>query len=251
MMSDLDKFLEERRQIPIPDGDVLWVKLLAKELVLGVYRKLWSSTILTLQSDTAGNEVTPRDRKLANYLEERWGDRHIGHRLELLRGHGYIYIDHYTLTSAAFDLIDEAEPYNVFISYKRSESSALALLVLARLKAHGPVPFMDMMLEPGENWHAELEERIRDCDYFIILLGEKTLASDMTVKEIEWAIKYRKTIIPVWHSGFDLDSEQWKDVDSKVKEAIQRTNAIRVIEESASDYNRAIVELLNRFGITP
>lgn len=260
-MSDLDKFVEDRVKIPIPDGDVLWVKLLAKELVLGVYRKLWSSTIQTGRSDTVSGEVTPRDRELANYFEKRWRDHHswedhhIGHHLQLLRGHGYIHNNGprkgYTLTKAAFDLIDEAEPYNVFISYKRSESSALALLVLARLKAHGPVPFMDMMLEPGENWHADLKERIKKCDYFIILLGEKTLASTMTIKEIEWAIKYRKTIIPVWHSGFDLDSEQWKDVDSKVKEAIQRTNAIRVIEESASDYNRAIVELLNRFGITP
>ena len=255
MMSDLDKFLEERRQIPIPDGDVLWVKLLAKELVLGVYRKLWTSTILTVQSNFVHGELIPIDENIEEYLEKRWGDRHIGHHLELLQGHGYIDYNGpgkgYTLIQAAFDLIDETESYNVFISYKRSESSALALLVNTKLKEHSLVPFVDMALEAGGNWHADLEERIKKCDYLIILLGEETLASTMTIKEIEWAIKYRKTIIPVWHSGFDLDSEQWNDIDSKVKDAIKQTNAIRVIEESASDYNRAIVELLNRFGITP
>lgn len=253
-MSDLDKFLEEREEITIPDGDVLWVKLLAKELVLGVYRKLWHSTISIMQSDDIGGEFVPVG-DLAEYLEKRWKDRHIGHRLQLLQGHGYIHYNGsgkgYTLTKAAFDLIDEAEPYNVFISYKRSESSALALLINTKLKEHSLVPFVDMALEAGGNWHADLEERIRDCDYFIILLGKKSLASTMTIKEIEWAIQYEKKVIPVWHSGFDLDSEQWKDVDSKVKDAIKQTNAIRVIEESASDYNRAIVELLNRFGITP
>ncbi len=248
MMSDLGKFLEERGQVLTPSGDVLWVKLLAKEMVLGVHRKLWTSTIQTMPSDTVGGEVVPVG-DLAKYLEKRWGDRHIGHRLQLLRGHGYIH--GYTLTQAAFDLLDETEPYNVFISYKRSESSAFALLINAKLKEHSLVTFMDMMLKPGEKWRAELEGRIRDCDYFIILLGKETLASDMTAKEIEWAIKYRKTIIPVWHSGFNLRANKWKDVASNIKVAIEQTNAIRVIEESASDYNRAIVELLNRFGITP
>ncbi len=261
MMSDLDKFLEERRQIPIPDGDVARIKLLAKELVLGVYRKLWSSTIQTARSDTVSGEVTPRDGELANYFEIRWGDHHswedhhIGHHLQLLQGHGYIHYNGprkgYTLTKAAFDLIDEAEPYNVFISYKRSESSALALLVNTKLKEHSLIPFVDMALKAGGNWHAELEERIRDCDYFIVLLGEKTLASTMTIKEIEWAIQYEKKVIPVWHSEFCLSSDKWEYVNPKVKDAIKQTNAIRVIEESASDYNRAIVELLNRFGITP
>ena len=39
--------------------------------------------------------------------------------------------------------------------------------------------------------------------------------------------------------------------DEPVKEEISETNAIRVTDESASGYNTAIVELLNRFGITP
>ena len=251
MMSDLDKFLEERRQIPIPSGDVARIKLLAKELALGIHRNLWTSTIWTELGDVPGGSI-PLDEK-AEYLEKRWGDHHI--RLELLRGHGYIHYNGlrkgHTLTKAAFDLLDETEPYNIFISYKRSESSALALLVNTKLKEHSLIPFVDMALEAGGNWHADLEGRIKTCDYFIILLGKKTLASAMTVKEIKWAIQYEKMVIPVWHSGFDPDSDKWNGDDSKVKEAIQQTNAIRVIEESASDYNRAIVELLNRFGITP
>ena len=73
----------------------------------------------------------------------------------------------------------------------------------------------------------------------------------MTVKEINWALDAKRTIIPIWHSGFDIDSEKWAELPADVMSAIQQTNAIRVTDESASGYNTAIVELLNRFGITP
>lgn len=246
MMSDLDKFLEERVKSPIPSGDVAKVKLMAKEFALGVHKQLWDECI------THKPHRGPDHENLKVYFEKRWKDKNFEHAIDLLKHHGYVYLDKfYKLGQAAFELLDETEPYNVFISYRRSESSALALLVNTKLKEHSLVPFVDMALEAGGNWHAELEGRIRDCDYFIVLLGKETLASGMTVKEIEWAIQYGKKVIPVWHSGFCLSSDKWNDVDSKVKDAIKQTNAIRVIEESASDYNRAIVELLNRFGITP
>lgn len=157
----------------------------------------------------------------------------------------------FKLTQAAFKLLDETEPYNIFISYRRLDSSALALLVLARLKEHSLIPFVDMALEAGGNWHADLEERIKSCDYLIILLGEGTLSSSTTVKEIQWALQYERTIIPLWHSGFALQEEEWPDVPTSVRDAIQQTNAIIVQDESASGYNSAIVELLNRFGVTP
>ena len=108
-----------------------------------------------------------------------------------------------------------------------------------------------MALEAGGVWHADLEEQIKATDYFIILLGKETLSSPMTVKEIQWAIKYKKTIIPLWHSGFNLNDEQWPDIPTPVRDAVQQTNAIIVQNESASGYNSAIVELLNRFGVTP
>ena len=250
-MTDLDRFLEERTNTRIPSGDVARVKLLAKELALGVANGLWDSSF---------NDVGIGNRRA--YLAARWSIRYLDsdwHVLnELLIGLELAEPVGYTahggvskLTKAAFDLIDETEPYDIFISYKRSESSAFALLVLARLKEYSLVPFVDMALEAGGNWHAELEERIKGCDYFIILLGKETLASPTTIKEIKWALDYKKPIIPVWHSEFDIGDSRWAKVVSKVKDAIQETNAIRVTDESASGYNTAIVALLNRFGITP
>ena len=251
-MSELENFLEERSRFPIPSGDVEWVRLLAKELAIGASRNLWSPR--RLLGLYAGGAM-PVDDIMQVYFEQRWKGHDLDHLVEILLSHEYLAkLDSQTfpqLTSKAFELVDEVEPYNIFISYRRLDSSTLALLVLARLKEHSLVPFVDMALEAGGNWHADLEERIKGCDYFIILLGKETLDSGMTVKEIGWAIQYERTIIPIWHSGFDLDAKEWADVDETVKDAIQQTNAIRVTDESASGYNTAIVELLNRFGITP
>lgn len=251
-MSDLDKFLEERSKIPIPGGDAAWVKMLAKELAIGANRNLWSPNRI-LDSGYGGASALDESAEL--YFERRWHEHSLEHLFEILLSHEYLLKlsnRHFPkLTTKAFELVDEVEPYNLFISYRRLDSSALALLVLARLKEHSLIPFVDMALEAGGNWHADLEERIKACDHFIILLGKDTLSSPMTLKEIQWALEYERAVIPMWHSGFDLSSEKWRDIPTEVKESIQQTNAIRVTDESASGYNTAIVELLNRFGITP
>ena len=226
-MSELEKFLEERSKIPIPGGDSAWVKLLAKELAMGVHKALWKRKLSYRYPGFSA------DSNLQEYINSRWGFADLNLSMELMQGHEYVEVQQsdYWLTNRAFELVDEVEPYNVFISYSRLDSSALALLVLARLKEHSFIPFVDMALEAGGKWHADLEDRIQQNEYFIILLGKETLCSDMTVKEIQWALKYEKTIIPIWHSGFDIKDKKWEDVPSTVINAIQQTNAIRVTGE--------------------
>ena len=135
-MSELEKFLEERSKFSIPPGDVARVRLLAKELAIGVHRDLWSSSFGSFRGESIlfSNE-------LEAYVDLRWGDLVPSKNLQLLRGYGYLEDKltpngnrYYLLTNAAFDLLEETEPFNIFISYKRSESSAFALLVNRQLK---------------------------------------------------------------------------------------------------------------------
>ncbi|MCE2472687.1 MAG: hypothetical protein J4G18_12480, partial [Anaerolineae bacterium] len=157
-MTELDKFLEERSKIPIPSGDVAWVKLLAQELALGIHRQLWSSVDSIYM--VRDGEARIRGRGLVSYFQARWQHHEPSYMIQLLMGHGFLEFrdgsEWLTPTEKAYELVDEVEPYKIFISYKRSESSALALLVLARLKEHSLVPFVDMALEAGGNWHADL-----------------------------------------------------------------------------------------------
>ena len=149
------------KSLPVlPANPGLRIRYLARELVLGTYEELWNTRFFTLPSDKKGGELVPLDGNLRTYLGERWGDHdhHIARRLQLLQGRGYVrYVGKnqgYELTEASYDLVEDSDSYNVFISYKRSENSMLVLLVSNTLKLNRLEPFFDMMLNPTEEWHA-------------------------------------------------------------------------------------------------
>ncbi|MEZ4670556.1 MAG: toll/interleukin-1 receptor domain-containing protein [Anaerolineae bacterium] len=245
----LEQFIAGLQQRALPQNPMARVRLLAKELAEGAAAGVWGVAISPCRG-------APNDGGVHEYFNKRWADLppHMG----ILVSNGYLAYDPIagsaqgtlTISKAAFDLIEEADPANIFISYKRSESSAFALLVLARLKAAGLEPFLDLALQPGDDWEKGLKERIEKYQYLIAILGKETLQSEVCIKEISWAIEAGLAIIPIWHNGFTYKSGAW-DVSLKVDVALSKTHTIRVIEESALGYNNAIVELLNRFGVTP
>ena len=257
----LDEFLDNVCQRPLPQSKIAQVRTLAKELAEGAAEDVWDTTFSARHIDRDkhpdSSPFQPDYEGLARYFDRRWAET-TAPSLMLLVTNQYLTAEphdrfrtYFTSTRAAFDLIDDVEPAKIFISYKRSESSAFALLVLARLKAEGLEPFLDLAIEPGQQWRQHLEERIRNSDYFILLLGPTTLQTQaVTRQEIMWALRYQCTIIPIWHNGFQYQPGA-PDMPADIDSALQNTHTIRVLEESALAYNNAIVELLNRFGITP
>lgn len=231
---------------PLPQNAMTRVRTLAKELAEGAIEEAWGTMLST-------HPYEDRITDIQIYLRDRWSEKQPS--FTLLISNGYLESnarDAYRITEKAFDLVEEVEPTSIFISYKRSESSAFAMFVLTRLKMDGLEPFLDMSLIPGENWHAGLAQRIKEhnYDYLIVLIGQETLKSEICLKEIGWAIEAGLGIIPVWHNKFEYQSAAW-NLPSKIDEILRTTHTIRVLEESASGYNTAIVELLNVFGITP
>jgi hypothetical protein len=250
-MSDqnqFDQFLQAILARPLPQNPMTRVRTLAKEMAEGAAMGHWNIYLYTFRGALMGDQDD-----LLSYLDKRWGEN--APSLDLLITNQYLQplgpnSDTLTITRNAFDLLDETEPASIFISYKRSESSAFALLVLARLKAEGLEPFLDLSLVPGEDWQKGLKERIQKFDYFIAILGKETLKSEVCLQEISWAMEAELDIIPVWHNGFIYRSSEW-ELPPEVELLLESTHTIRVIEESALAYNNAIVELLNRFGVTP
>lgn len=155
------------------------------------------------------------------------------------------------LTKEAFELAEQISQDSVFISYKRKESSAFALLVLSRLKHAGLDVFLDLAMEPGDDWKDVIKKRLQNCDVFVLILSKNTLKSSIVLDEITWALEANRPIIPIWHNGFRYKSALWKDIPTQIHGLLDSTHTIRVLEESALAYNNAVVELLNRFGITP
>ncbi|HEX2908775.1 MAG TPA: toll/interleukin-1 receptor domain-containing protein [Phototrophicaceae bacterium] len=257
-MSDDERFqawLDKVCARLMPQNAMARIRTLAKELAEGASEEYWKNSIFApytpSNSSYTESRFTPKDEFVREYLKHRWADEYP--RLELLESNGYAQREdraNFVLIKDAFQLIKEIEPANIFISYKRSESSALALLILKCLKAEGLEAFLDLALEAGENFHAGLKERVQKSDYLVLLLGKQTLKSDYVLREIQWAHEVGISIIPVWHNKFKYKSEKWQ-LPSEIDQKLANTHAIEVKEESALGYDTAITELLNRFGITP
>jgi hypothetical protein len=170
----------------------------------------------------------------------------------------YYQIGLYDITEKAILLLEETPPASIFISYSRAESSALALLIVARLKEHGLSAFLDMHpdregLAVGDDWHAKLEEVVASNNNFIVLIGQQTLNSRYVRQEIEWAYKNHKAIFPVWHKGFKgLNQENSSyEITEAIQYVIGTVNATIVEAENPKQYNAALDELLSSFGIVP
>lgn len=242
---------------PPPDSPIERIHSLARDLAYGAIQGLWTSRILVLVGPPA-EPVTwltgegSSDQHLVAYLSDKWRDQQPA--ADLLVSFGYFNwlgqresgTNVYILTERAFALLQQpAAPPSVFISYRRNQSSALGLLIVARLKAVGVQnPFIDMNIDPGDEWHALLEETIRQSQYVIALIAPGTLESPYVRRELEWALAAPGVhVIPIWHNGYAGDGDYTQTLSSK--------NAIRIKEESAEEYELAIIKLLNRLGYAP
>jgi hypothetical protein len=251
MVSDL--ILHNPLDDDFPNDPVDRVHRLARDLAWGALNKLWDVRV-----EVRGGRVAPlrgsKGGMLPEYLD-RWGERLPPASLLVAFGYLEERTEHSpsgarmrvgTLTLDAFARLKKPpRTPQVYISYSREESSALALLTVARLQMAGVEnPFIDMNHNPGDMLHAEQEARVRRSDYMVCLLAPTTLDSDYVCAEIDWALSTDGlNIIPVWHNGFAPAHDY--------PPALATRNAIRIEEESAEAYNNAMVRLLNRVGYAP
>lgn len=248
----IEEFIEKCQKRALPSNPIQRVKVLARELAEGVHHELWGDHIdIKIGNKTSldghvSSIAIPQHPALVLYIKNRWNDQ--APQFRLLKTHNFVN-DKWLLTEKAIDLLEEVDAAHLFISYKRSESSAFALLMEDRLAQAGLSPFLDKQLQAGADWQLELEEKIAHSDYFILILSKNTLESLVTQREIAWAIDYQKPIIPVWHNGFVFKAEGWPDIPAEISQALANTHTIRVIEENPLTYDTALRELLHRFGI--
>ncbi len=254
----IEEFIEQVTQRDIPVSPMSRTRLLARELAEGASYGLWDTGFdfryfARTEGAALGMWFDDRmtDERLDQYLAARWQSHYPNLQLLLTVGYLERQNDRLELTRHAFNLLAEIQAARVFISYKRSESSAFALLINRELKQAGLDPFIDMALIPGENWEDGLKKRIQDSQYLIVLLSKETLKSQVTVQEIGWALDANVIIIPIWHNGFVYKSGTWDTIPVRIDKTLTSTHTIRVVEENPVAYQSALIELLNRFGVTP
>lgn len=76
----------------------------------------------------------------------------------------------------------------IFISYKRAESSDVALQLYEKLERHGFDVFLDThSIQPAENFQEELFHRMADCDVILMLNTKEFFTSKWTTEEFDKA----------------------------------------------------------------
>ncbi|MBZ0308547.1 MAG: toll/interleukin-1 receptor domain-containing protein [Anaerolineae bacterium] len=247
--------MNDPRLLPPPKNHLDRIRALALDLaygfVNGEFPPRFQSASRNARQTLEGAGDINRNNNFKIYLDEKWKTHYPNAQDLELVGYAQL-VEHaqtgfpvYTLTQKALALLEQpAKPPTIFISYKRDESAAFGLLIVARLKMVGiPNPFIDMDIRPGDEWHGHLQKTVQNSEYLISLLAPRTLESEIVRQEIRWAKEASVQIIPVWHNGF-------KGYDNLPPE-LSGKNAIRVKEESAEEYNNAIIRLLNRLGYAP
>ena len=254
----IEEFTQQVSKREMPRNPMARIETFARELAEGAAHGLWTTTFNRFAITFEGRRAnTPQAQVIFKYIEARWGDVESVPGFDLLVQNGFLiyenpqrYEEMFTITKASFDLLATGDASNIFVSYKRNESSSFALLVAHVLRQAGLNPFVDMQLEAGGDWRNQLRESIRQADYLVLLLAPTTLQSTVTLQEIEWAMGAGTTIVPVWHRGFSFKASEWTTLPETISELIADTHTIRVTEENPLAYNSALSELLNRFGIS-
>ena len=237
-----------RMKLPIPKEKVAQIHEFATDLAVGFNDGAWPSNFLLSETVGGDNWALDEGAELLEELEsKKWGGTFPKYHSLISMGYlTHSRLDTYELTEKALSLVDEpvTQP-NLFISYKRSESSAFALLLEARIKYEtNATPFLDKSIEPGDDWHPRLEEKVKSCEAFVCVIWRGTLDSKYVQNEIRWALSNGKNnlILPVWHNEYD---------GSHPNDPLQSKQAVIVGDENTKNYDSAVNEIMNRLGFSP
>jgi hypothetical protein len=240
---------------PRPDDLVDQIRAFARDLAYGVTIGAWEHDLYYMPGGVFLQAVNNEANQVyeANFqdLENKWrGSRFYVDApralwLDLLQTFGYVKRetpDYSTLTPEAFDLLKgPIVAPTIFISYRRGESSAFALLIEARLRIVGVSEvFIDKSIQAGDDWHGRLQQTIQSCKVFVCLIGPTTLDSEWVRTELQWAVEAGCTIISIRHGGYDFTDG--------APQILRDRQSIEVTGESAKEYEVAVNELLNSLG---
>jgi serine/threonine protein kinase len=99
-----------------------------------------------------------------------------------------------------FEKASAAQPNHLFISYSRRDKDYAGQLT-ERLQQSGFNVWIDSQIEYGETWFKEIDEAIKTCAAFVLLMSPDAYESEWVQKEILLAKRYKKVIFPLLLDG--------------------------------------------------
>lgn len=104
----------------------------------------------------------------------------------------------------------------LFISYAR-EDSDFALKLSTDLRAAGAKIWLDQLdIRGGDSWDDAIEDALKRCDSFLVILSPASVSSYNVKDEIAVALDENKSILPVLYTSceepFRLRRKQYFDL---------------------------------------
>ncbi len=131
------------------------------------------------------------------------------------------------------------QPQEVFLSHSNSDRS-FADSIAETLRNHGiPVWYSNTNILGAQQWHDEIGEALKRCDWFIVILSPNSVESMWVKRELTFALKnnkYNNKIIPVLYQSCDYDNLSW-------------TLSLVQIIDFSKDLESGFCELLRAWGI--
>lgn len=103
-------------------------------------------------------------------------------------------------------------PKEVFLSHS-SQDAAVTRRIAETLRNHAvPVWYSETNIVAAQQWHDEIGNALRRCDWFVLLLSESSIASQWVKMELQYALnhsQYFERILPVMLEECDYESLSW------------------------------------------
>jgi len=94
-------------------------------------------------------------------------------------------------------------------------------------------------LRGGLNWQREIQEGIKQCEFFLVVLTPESVVSEWVIREIIYATEYKKQIIPLYLKTCErpiaIIEKQYVDFEKQtqeiaIKELVEILKATPVVE---------------------
>ena len=103
-------------------------------------------------------------------------------------------------------------PKEVFLSHSSADKE-FADLLAETLRKHGiPVWYSQTNILGAQQWHDEIGEALKRCDWFIVILTGNSVQSMWVKREIMFALndnRFSNKIIPILCQSCDYDNLSW------------------------------------------
>jgi hypothetical protein len=130
-------------------------------------------------------------------------------------------------------------PKELFFSHS-SRNLLTANRIAETLRNHGiPVWYSPTNIMTAQQWHDEIGNALRRCDWFMVLLSPNSVDSIWVRRELQYALRhnqYDNHILPVLIENCDYEELSW-------------TLGMFQMADFTNDENNAYTQILNAWGI--